>query len=227
MSISVPNDIMNTQALECEYHRCQTRPLDFWNCIFRHTLLPEFLAVDSKAFPGWGSPSSACSLLSLASNHRKSPKWIQSKSLSVSSLNGMSVSRKSMSTGRFAASKMASCSFKNSLWNGHHFQDIHAHSGVVVELLHKPTVDDISSQEQSWMSNFFTGKNPINIRIMLIVKPMTRGLTYFMPSMVRDVAAMFVATTHFLIPAGGGWKICLCWSTRKAKSGKHAPQFLQ
>lgn len=105
MSISVPYDIMNAQALECEYHCCQTRPLDFGNCIFRHTLLPEFLAVDSKAFPSWGSPSSACSLLSLAPKHRKSPKWIQSKSLSVSCLNGMSVSRKSTYTGLFAASK--------------------------------------------------------------------------------------------------------------------------
>ena len=28
--------------------------------------------------------------------------------------------------------------------------------------------------------------------------------THFMPSMVRDVAAMLVATTHFLIPGGGG-----------------------
>lgn len=33
-----------------------------------------------------------------------------------------------------------------------------------------------------------------------------------MPSIVRDVAAMLVATTHFLIPGGGGWKICFCWS---------------
>lgn len=114
--------------------------------------------------------------------------------------------------------KMASCSFKSSLRNRHHLQDIHAHSGVVVELLHKPTVYDVPLREKSWMMNLFTGKNLSNIWIMLIVK--TRGLTHFMPSMVRDVAAMFVATTHFLIPAGGGWKICLCWSVREAKWAK-------
>ncbi len=74
VGISAPNDIMNSQALECEYHRCQTCPLDFWNRIFRHALLPEFLGVDPKAFPSRGSSSSAGSLLSLAPNHRKSPK---------------------------------------------------------------------------------------------------------------------------------------------------------
>lgn len=51
LCIGVPYDIMNAQALECEYHRSQTRPLDFWNCILRHALLPEFLGVDSKTFP--------------------------------------------------------------------------------------------------------------------------------------------------------------------------------
>lgn len=33
---------------------------------------------------------------------------------------------------------------------------------------------------------------------------MTTGLAHFTPLMVRDVAAMLVATTHFLIPVGGG-----------------------
>lgn len=42
---------MNTKALKCEYHRRQACPLDFWNGIFRHAFLPEFLVVDSKAFP--------------------------------------------------------------------------------------------------------------------------------------------------------------------------------
>lgn len=51
LCIGVPYDIMNAQALECEYHRSQTRPLDFWNCILGHALLPEFLGVDSKTFP--------------------------------------------------------------------------------------------------------------------------------------------------------------------------------
>lgn len=49
----------------------------------------------------------------------------------------------------------------------------------------------------------------------LAVSQRTTGLTHFMPLMVRDVAAMFVATTHFLIPEGGGWKICLCWSATR------------
>ena len=52
MGNSVPDDIMNAQALECEYHCGQTCPLDLWNCIFRHALLPEFLIVDPKTFPG-------------------------------------------------------------------------------------------------------------------------------------------------------------------------------
>lgn len=30
------------------------------------------------------------------------------------------------------------------------------------------------------------------------------SLTHLMPSMVRDVAAMLVATTHFLMPLGAG-----------------------
>ena len=80
---------MNAQALKCEYHRSQTRPLDFWNCILGHALLPEFPGVDSKTFPSWGPSSSARSLLSLAPNHRKSPpKRIQPKSLLASSLDG-------------------------------------------------------------------------------------------------------------------------------------------
>lgn len=51
-SANRPNDIMNAQALESENHCSQTCPLDFWNGIFRHALLPEFLVVDSKALPG-------------------------------------------------------------------------------------------------------------------------------------------------------------------------------
>lgn len=57
--------------------------------------------------------------------------------------------------------KMARCSFKNSLRNRHHLQDIHAHSGVVVELLHKPTVYDVPLWEKSWMMNLFTGKKSV------------------------------------------------------------------
>lgn len=96
MGITLPNDIMNAQALECEYHCGQTRPLDFWNGIFGHALLPEFFGVDSKAFPSRGSSSSARSLLSLAPNHRKSP---QSKSLLASFLNGMGVTLENISLG--------------------------------------------------------------------------------------------------------------------------------
>lgn len=40
---------------------------------------------------------------------------------------------------------------------------------------------------------------------------------YLIPSIVSEVAAIFVATTHFLTPFGAGWNICLCWSVKKKK----------
>lgn len=35
---------------------------------------------------------------------------------------------------------------------------------------------------------------------------------YLTPSIVRDVAAMFVDTTHFLMPVGAGKNMLFCWS---------------
>lgn len=55
-----------------------------------------------------------------------------------------------------SASRQNISSFKNSLWNRHHFQDIHTHSRVVPELLHEPTVYDVSLCENNWMM-----KNPV------------------------------------------------------------------
>lgn len=54
--------------------------------------------------------------------------------------------------------------FKNSLGNRHHLQDIHAHPGVVVELLHKPAVYDVPLWEDNWMMTLIAGeKNRSNI----------------------------------------------------------------
>lgn len=38
------------------------------------------------------------------------------------------------------------------------------------------------------------------------------SMTKMIPSTVSDVSAMFVATTHFLIPSGDLWKILACRS---------------
>lgn len=66
---SLPDDIMHSQTLQCENDWSQTCPLDFWNRIFRHALLPKRLVIDTKALPGRGPSGSTCSLLSLAPDH--------------------------------------------------------------------------------------------------------------------------------------------------------------
>lgn len=67
----LPDDVVDSQALERQNHGGQAAPLDLWNRKVRHALLPELLVVYSKAFSSRGSPSSACPLLSLASTHLK------------------------------------------------------------------------------------------------------------------------------------------------------------
>lgn len=183
---SSPDDIMHSQTLQCENDWSQTCPLDFWNRIFRHALLPKRLVIDTKALPGRGPSGSTCSLLSLAPDH------------STTEQNCKTNLHKKQTEITFNT-------VRNSLWYRNHLQDVHAHSRVVVELLHKPTVNDVpgwrkrlKSEIMSWG---FSKPEKVNY-----------GATYFIPFMVRDVAAMLVATTHFLIPGGGDWKICFCWS---------------
>lgn len=66
VELYLPDDIMNSQALECEDDSGETGPLDLWNCVLRHALLPELLTIDPEALPGGGSPCPACSLQGLA-----------------------------------------------------------------------------------------------------------------------------------------------------------------
>ena len=55
---------MDSEAFESEDDSCKTGPLDLWNCVVQHALVPEFLSVDPEAFPGRGPPGSSCSLFS-------------------------------------------------------------------------------------------------------------------------------------------------------------------
>lgn len=70
-STNAPDDIMNAETLEGEDHSGETRPLNLWECVFRHALFPESFAVHSEASPRRRPPRPACSLLSLAPNQRK------------------------------------------------------------------------------------------------------------------------------------------------------------
>lgn len=73
----------------------------------------------------------------------------------------------------------------------------------MVELLHKATVYDVPLWGKEYDDGMFCVKYLNDIEV-IVVYLINAGLTHFMPLMVRDVAAMFVATTHFLIPEGGG-----------------------
>lgn len=63
------------------------------------------------------------------------------------------------------------------------------------ELLHKAAVYDVPIREKD---------DGFNVTVSRLQYMKIQDLTYFIPLMVRDVAAMLVATTHFLIPGGGG-----------------------
>ena len=74
MNPSVPNDIMNAQAFECEDGCCETGPLNLGNSVLWHALLPVVFAVDAETFPCRGSPCPASSLLGLTPVHEPDPK---------------------------------------------------------------------------------------------------------------------------------------------------------
>ena len=64
--LALPDDIMNSKTLQREDDSGEAGPLDLWDCVLQHTLIPEFLAVDSEALPGRGPSGSARPLLCLA-----------------------------------------------------------------------------------------------------------------------------------------------------------------
>lgn len=69
----VPDDIMNAQALQREDDCGQTGPLDLWNRVLGHTLLPELLRINAKTLSSRGSSGAARPLLGLAPDTTKHP----------------------------------------------------------------------------------------------------------------------------------------------------------